>query len=137
MKNLSTAIYSQAKAATTFWTAIGGKFYKKKAPANATYPYVIYDVIDENGDGTFTEEIEEHLCQFSIISADNSSTEAEDVYTLLRAVFDKCELTITGYTNLHTLWQHSTLFEDELPNPNGTGWVWHYAIDYNIMIQKN
>ena len=137
MKALSTAIYSKASAATVFWTAIGARFYKGKAPAGAVYPYVVYKMVYDNTANTFAENLEDCLFQFSIFSSDNSSSQVEDLFYALKAVYDECSLTVTGNTFLHMLRQQSTLFEDELPNPNGTGWVWHYAVDYNIMIQKN
>lgn len=137
MKALSQAIYTKASTSGAFWTAIGGRFYKGVAPANAVYPYVVYKMISDNADGGFVDVIEDCDFQFSIFSASSSSSEVEDLYTALKSVFDKCSLTVTGYTFLHMLRKHSTLFPDELPNPNGTGWVWHYATDYNIMIQKN
>lgn len=137
MKALSTAIYSKAAASTSFWTAIGARFYKGNAPAGAVYPYVVYKMVYDNAANTFAESLEDCLFQFSIFSSDNSSSQVEDLFTALKTVYDKCSLTVTGNTFLHMLRQQSTLFEDELPNPNGTGWVWHYAVDYNVMIQKN
>ena len=137
MKNLTTAIYKKVSTSGAFWTSIGGRFYKRVVPAGAAYPYVVYSIIYDNEDGTFQEEIEDCLCQVSILSADNSSTEIENLYTAVKGVLDKCNLSITGNTHLHMIRQHATLFEDELENPNGTGWVWHYAIDYNIMMQKD
>ena len=137
MKNLSTAIYTQAAASTAFMALIGSRFYKGNAPTGAVYPYVVYSMIYDNTANTFTDELEDCLFQFSIFSADNSSTAVENIFTSLKGVFDQCTLTVTGNTFLHMLRQQATLFQDELPNPNGTGWVWHYAVDYNIMIQKN
>lgn len=89
-------------------------------------------------DNTFREELEDVQMQFSIFSATNSSAEVEDIYTLLKIVYDKCSLTITGNTFLHMFRLQSTLMIDDVTvNPTGTGWVWHYAVDYNIMMQKN
>lgn len=139
MKALSQAIYTKASTSGAFWTAIGGRFYKGIVDPTKpiVYPYVVYMLVSDNADGGFREDIEDCDFQFSIFSASSSSSEIEDLYTALKSVFDKCSLTVTGYTFLHMLRKHSTLFADELPNPNGTGWVWHYATDYNILIQKN
>lgn len=137
MKALSQAIYTKASTSSAFWTAIGGRFYKHVAPSTATFPYIVYSLITDTTDNTFAEEIEDCNFQFSILSAAVSSAEVEDLYISLKSVFDKCKLTVTGNTHLHTLRTHATLFQDEIANPNGSGWVWHYAVDYNIMIQKN
>jgi len=137
LKNLSTAIYTLTSASGAFWTSIGGRFYKAVAPSGAVYPYVVYSMIYDNNEGTFQEDIEDCLFQFSIFSSDNSSLEVENLYTAMKAVFDKCQLSITGNTALHMLRNSATLIQDELENPNGTGWVWHYAVDYNIMMQKD
>jgi len=137
MKNLTTAIYSKASNSAAFWVLCGGRFYKGVAPLNAAYPYIVFKLVSDNTDHTFQEEIEDCEFQFSIFSAEYSSLEVENLYTSLKSVFDKCVLSITGNTHLHMLRNFSTLFEDEMENPNGTGWVWHYAVDYNILMQKN
>jgi hypothetical protein len=137
MKALSTAIYSKASASGAFWTKIGGRFYKVVAPATATFPYVVFKMISDDTDNTFREELEDVTYQFSIFSADSSSLQVEEIYDLLKSVFDKCSLSITGNTHIHMLRNHSELIADERNNPNGSGWVWHYAVDYNIIMQKN
>lgn len=137
MKALTTAIYTKGTTATALTSLISTRFYKGVAPAGASYPYIVYSLIYDNTANTFSDELEDCLFQFSIFSAENSSAEVENIFTALKGVFDKCTLSVTGNTFLHMLRQQSTLFQDELPNPNGTGWVWHYAIDYQIMMQKN
>jgi len=137
MKALSTAIYSKASGSSALWTKIGGRFYKVAAPATAIFPYIVFSLISDDTDHTFREEIEDVTYQFSIFSATASSLEAEDIYDLLKGVFEKCSLSITGNTHIHMLRTQTELFADERNNPNGTGWVWHYAVDYNIIMQKN
>lgn len=137
MKALTTAIYAKGSTAAGLTALISTRFYKHVAPPGATFPYIVFSLIHDDEAGTFQEEIEDCLFQFSIFSADNSSTEVENIYNAFKTVFDKCTLSVTGNSFIHMLRQHATLFPDELENPNGTGWVWHYAIDYNIMMQKN
>ena len=56
MNVLFQGIYSKL-AGSALNTAIGGRLYLKKAPQQATYPYVVYDLITQYDDLDFTDEI--------------------------------------------------------------------------------
>jgi len=136
MKALTTAIYAKA-AGSAFETAIGGRFYKGRAPEGAAYPYAVYLLVSDVSDPTFTEQLEDVVIQFSLFSNASSSGEIEDIFKNLKALYDDCALTIVGSTHIWMMRQNATLSPEEHTTPAGTVEVWHYAIDYSIMTQEN
>lgn len=132
MKALTTAIYAKASG-SAFSTAIGGRLYKGRAPDGAVYPYVVYMVISETPDPTFSDDLENVLVQFSIFSSASSSGEAEDIYALLCALYDNCALTITGETMIYMQRQVATPMVEDHVTVSGTLEVWHYAVDYAVL----
>lgn len=137
MKYLSTAIYARCAVGTPLHTAIGGRIYKHRAPDAPTYPYVVYGLVSDVADPTFTEGLEDVLIQFSLFSSDSSSGEIEDMFTYLRTLYDDCIMPMTGAVHLSMRRQDTTLVMEDHPTPTGTMQIWHYAVDYAIMFQRN
>jgi len=136
MKNLSTAIFSKITG-SAFSTSIGGRLYKSRAPQNATWPYVVYYLISDVPADTFTERLEDVTIQFSIFSNASGTTEIEDIFTNLKALFDYCSLTITGNAHLLMQRQNASLSSGEIDEKEGGGLYFQYDIDYNVMMKKN
>ena len=138
MKKLTTAIYTKA-AGTALHASVGGRIYKGRAPEGAQYPYIVYRVISDVPDGTFTEDYEDYLIEFNIFSADPYSTnEVETILGYLTALYDECSLSISsGGGYLLRMWrQNTTPISEEHTTPAGTAEVWHYAVDYAVLIEK-
>lgn len=136
MKNLSIAIYSKL-AGSALNTAVGGRFYKGRAPEGTVYPYVVYMLISDVPANTFTEYLENVLIQFSLFSSASGSTEVEDIYSNLKTLYDECTMTITGNTLLWMKRESAILMVEDHTTASGTMDVWHYAVDYSIMMKKN
>ena len=139
MKNLATAITTKFTAApggvhNSFYTDIGGRFYRGRAPARTQYPYAVYLLpISDVPEKTFTEDYENVLIQFSLFSDSSSSSEVEDMFTYLKALYDECSLTITGSTLVWMKRGNATLADEEHTTPSGTTKVWAYHIEYEIL----
>ena len=114
---------------------IGTRLYKGRAPANATYPYIVYMTISDNPDYTFSEDFEDVVIQFSIFSSTSSSTEAEDIYTDLKTLYDECTMSITGQTLVWMVRQNAILMVEDHTTKSGTIQAWHYAVDYRIIVK--
>lgn len=134
MKALSQAIYSYS-VNSAFSNAIGGRFYKARAPEGTIYPYAIYLLVSDVPDNTFTENLEDVLIQFSLFSSASSSTEVEDMFTALKALYDDCALTITGSTLIWMQRGLASLDPEEHTTQDGTVEVWHYSVEYSIKTQ--
>lgn len=135
MKVLTTAIFGKAAVGTALYTAVGGRIYKGRAPDETAYPYIVYQLVSDVADWTFTENLEDVLIQFSIFSSASSSSEVEDLYVYLKALYDNCTLVLAGSTLLWMHRTHATLMTEEHTTPTGTANVWHYAVDYSVYIE--
>ncbi len=135
MKELSKAIFAKL-AGSALDTAIGGRFYKARAPEGTAYPYVIFMLVSDVPADTFKDKLDDVLIQFSLFSSASSSTEIEDIYANLETLYDDCSLTITGSTAIWMKRQNATLMMEDHITSNGTVEVWHYAVDYSIIAQR-
>ncbi len=135
MRALSTAIYSKV-AGSPFYTAIGGRFYKNRVPQDMAWPYAIYFIITNSPENTFTDHIENVIVQFSLFSSTSSSSEIEDLYTLLKNIFDDTTFTITGNKLIVLERQSASLESIPADTEEGTGEYWQYDIDFNITMQR-
>ena len=135
MINLSKALITKA-ASSDFLSDVQGRLFKGRAPEGAQYPYAVYLIVSNAPEKTYTESFENTIIQFSLFSAASGSTEIENMYTDLKALYDECAMTIPG--GLSTLiWmkrENATLMVEDHTTPAGVG-VWHYAVDYTIMTQ--
>ena len=131
MKALSAAIYGKLSG-SALAARIGTRLYKGRAPEGATYPYVVYLIVANSPEKTFSEDFENTLIQFSIFSDASGSTEVEDIYTDLKTLFDECSLTITGSTLVWMKRENTMLMVEDHTTTAGTIQVWHYAVEYSI-----
>jgi len=132
MLNLTTGVYSKA-AGTALMTSIGNRLYKGRAPANATYPYVVYQVVTDVPDYTFKRDYESVIVQFSIYSIASGTTEIETIYNHLRTVYDDCSLTIADATQIWMVRDNAVFQTEDHTTPSGTAQVWAYYVDYSIL----
>jgi hypothetical protein len=132
MKNLTTAIYGKLSG-SSLSTLIGDRLFKGRAPENTEYPYVVFFVVSDVPDLTFTEDYEDILLQFSLFSSTSSTTEIEDMYAALKSLYDECALTITGATLVWMKRANSQFMVEDHETPSGTSQVYHYAVDYDIL----
>ena len=135
MLNLKKAIYG--KLANSLLTAdIGGRFFDTQAIEGAEYPYAVYMIVSGYPEKTFTEDFEVALIQFSLFSATpNDSTEIETMFNHLKTLFDECALSVTGADWFHWMKrQNATLMVEDHTTLAGTIQVFHYAVDYEVMI---
>lgn len=129
MKPLSEAIYSTFSANPTgsLYLAVEGQLYKFEADRKlASAPYITYQFISDKTEDLLREEFEDVLVQFDIISEEESSDEIEDIYDLLKEMYDWCELSISG-KNFVFMRRELTTFMRDLENN-----YWQYSITYRV-----
>ena len=133
MLNLSTAIYGKLSG-SALADHIGTRLYKGRAPENATYPYIVFMIVSNVPEKTFSENFEITTIQFSIFSSTSGSTEAENIYTDLKTLYDECAMTVTSSTWFYWMKRlNATLMVEDHTVKAGTIQIWHYAVDYEIM----
>lgn len=81
MNTLLASIFSEFTAGTDLYTALGGRLYYDRAPADntAVTSYGVYMAITSVGEDTFTETIEEVGIQFSFFA--DTLTEINNLVT--------------------------------------------------------
>lgn len=131
MKNLTTAIYTKALG-STLYSLVGGRFYKGRPPEAVTFPYLVYSVVTDIPFRTFSEEYENVEMQFSLFSETSSTSELEDMYTALKALYDEEALTIIGSTLVWMRRLNANFMVDEHTTPSGTKTVWAYHVNFDI-----
>ena len=127
MQVLFTGLYNKYLSDAALKAVITG-FYFTEAPQDAAMPYVVYNLVSNVPDWTYTEDMENSLIQFSIFDDHSSSTTINDIYEKLTALFDWCVLTIEGYSHIYMKREFNILTRE-----NDT---WHYAIQYRNEVQK-
>lgn len=136
MKALSQAIFSKLSG-SLLDTDINGRLYKGQADDGAEFPYAVYQIVSDVPERTFTERFENVLIQFSLFSAASGSTEIEDMFSHLKALYDECSLSITGYTLNWMRMSNAVQMTDEVTTTNGTQKVWVYHVDFEVMMSLN
>jgi hypothetical protein len=138
IKELFKAIYSRFSVVTNdLNTDVGGRFYKDIAPDNPEYPYVVYSMISDVPDKTFTEDMEDVYIQFSLFSNSSSSTEIEDMYSHLKELYDECQMVPTGSDLVWMKRENATRIDSDEVTTNGTTHIYGYAVDYIVKISKH
>ena len=127
MQVLFTGLYNKYLSDAALKAAITG-FYFTEAPQDAVMPYVVYNLVSNVPDWTYTEDMENSLIQFSIFDNNSSSTTINDIYAKLTALFNWCSLSVTGYSHIYMKREFNIL-------TRGND-IWKYVIQYRNEIQK-
>lgn len=134
MKYLTTAICGKLSG-SALSAHIANRMYKGRAPEGAEYPYIVFLTVSDVPNLTFSEDFEDVVIQFSLFSDASGSTEIEDMFTDLKTLYDECTMTITSETLVNMMRQSASLMVEDHTVKNGTIKVWHYAVDYWLMVK--
>lgn len=133
-QRLLTGIFSLAKG-SCFLNDIGARLFCDYAPEGVDYPHVVFFIVTANPEYTFSGAIEDVTVQFSIFSTSESAVEIAKIAKDLKAVYDDCELNVTGYTRIWMIRKGTVTTVENMDAPTGTPLVRHWAIDYSVKIQ--
>ena len=102
MKEVLDAIYAKL-AGSAFSISLGGRIYFQQAPAEATFPYCVYDLVDYLREDTFAYQIATVNVQFAIYAKASlkgvlSPGELLAAQAQLWALYDFCTLTPATFT---------------------------------------
>ena len=128
MKELFAAIYTRfaAEPHNALYTALGGQFYNTQVPDGVSMPWGVFTLVSNIPQRTFdAEPIENARIQISLFSDDiMSAIEITNLYAYADALFDCCELSISGHN--HLIMERT--FNQLLKEPD----YWHYIIEYRV-----
>jgi len=127
MQVLFTGLYSKFSNNAALKAVVSG-MYLTEAIQGAEYPYIVYHLISNIADWTYTEDMENSLIQFSIFDNHNSSTTILDIFEKLKTCYDWTTLTVTGYSSIYIKREFNILTRE-----NG---IWKMDVQYRIEVQK-
>ena len=135
MKNLTTAIWGKLSG-SALASRISNRLYKGQAPDGATYPYSVFFIVSGSPDPVFQINYEDITVQFSLFSSTSGSTEVEDMFTDLKALYDDCTLTPTSETVIYMKRVNYTgANKEDHITLAGTQSVWAIHADYGIFVK--
>jgi hypothetical protein len=109
---------------STLSSDVAGRIFLDEAPQEAEKPYVVFFIVSDVPEKTFTEDFENIIIQFSLFSDSEGAAEITTMYNDLKTLFDECTFSITASTLIWTNRVNlTTMFEDG---------VRHWAVDYEI-----
>lgn len=118
--------------AHAYYVAIGGRQYLNRALQGATLPYVIFFMVSDVADRSFTEQEEEFLIQFNIFTEQPDATEAGTILAALYTRYDYCTLTVSGY-NFISMQRDFAVPNNDLTQDTP---IHGYSVQYTVNIQK-
>lgn len=136
MQNLLTAITNKISG-SALSDDVGGRIYLDEAPDEAAYPRIVFLIVTDVPEKTFTEDYENIDIQFSLYSISESPAEIVDMHADLKTLFDECSLTITGSTLVWMKRTNMTTMVDDVTTTEGTTRCKHWAVDYEIKTSLN
>src|SRR3972149_9350176 len=133
MNNLLKGIMDKISG-SSLSSDVGGRIFLDEAPQGSEYPYIVFFIISDVPQDTFTEYLDDILIQFSIFSASQGATEITTIYNDLISLFDNCALTITSDIHISMMRQNLTTMTEDIVLTDATQRVKHWAVDYSILL---
>ena len=135
MNSLFQAVYNRFSSTTGsgFYNDVSGRAYLKKAPQGATFPYCVYFNAADDTEYDFSDEREEILMQFNVFSQNSSALQAGQLSKSLKAMFDNCTLTVTGWNHLEFRRLNPGHSNDDLKQDPP---IYGYSVEYNVLLEK-
>ena len=135
MKAIYDAIYAKFAPSGTkpsVYSDLGGRMYPHEAPQGVTFPYGVYMLIGDSPDYYFDDEqLEDLTVQFMLFDkpGNSSSVNLMTYYGHLDALYNKCSLTVVGYTHLEMVREWGYPLRDLENN------IWQYVVQYGVLLE--
>lgn len=114
MNAIDTAIRSTLCGGTALTTMLAGtaSVYHIRAPDNASYPYVVFNVQGGGAENITPSDLQNYVYYIRGYT-ETSSTNASLIHEQIKVLLDKQTLTVTGYTNFWTRFETELEFATE------------------------
>ena len=99
------------------------------APQSTPYPFVVFQIVDDTPSYNFSDDFENTLVQFRLVSKTGSSTQLNGMFTALKA-FDFAVLTVADYTTVSMA--RNTAIKSKNEDEE-----WVYLVLYKVLLQKD
>lgn len=132
MTELDTAIIAKFKTKTgevfnSLYTSVSGRMYNEKASLDTPQPFIVFHEITDMYEYNFTDDFENIVIQFNIYA--DTVGETNSIFGYLKALYDNCSLTVTGYTHIYMRRERS--YRMRLDN------YFSRIVEYRILVEKN
>lgn len=125
MKALFQAIYIVFQG-SALDESLDGKLFPDETPQGKRLPYGIYSMTSAVAGYTFTDVHERVLLQFDLYAA--TDVDADDLYEDLKALFDDCSLSVTGFR----FGKMERVSAQRIKDPH----YWRWIVEYVITLEK-
>ena len=136
MKALFQAIQTKfsAEPHNDLYTALNGHMALAHASQAWSMPYGVYLLVSNVPMYTFDDdEIENARIQISLFSDDPAATEITNLYDYADALYQHCQLSISGHNHLIMERIDNQLLCET--DENGNFQYWHYIIEYRVQYE--
>ena len=137
MISMTKAVYEKAYEDTTLRGLVNGRIFEDVAPQNTGLPYIVYSVISEVSNPTFTEKYENYRVQFSVISSESTPTEAKEILKAVKEVFDDSDFRAREGRIISMRRISAAVNPVAADTLNGTGLEWQADVDYDLVYLRD
>jgi len=127
MQVLFQGIWNKFNGNAALKAAVTG-MYLTEAPQTAVMPYIVYHLISNVADWTYTEDMENSLIQFSIYDNNSSSVNILSIFEKLKTCYDWVVLTVTGYSSIYVKREFNILTRENS--------IWKMDVQFRTEIQR-
>lgn len=106
------------------YTLLGGRFYLDVAPNETESPYGVFSVVSSVPVHDTGGNREELLIQITVVSS-TGATQACALFDAVKTLYDRCELTITG-------WSAIRMLRTGQDGPTKVDTDWYMSADYSV-----
>ncbi len=117
MNVIDTSLRATLCGGTALTSMLAGtaSVYHIRAPDGASFPYVLFDVQGGGPENVNPSDLGNYVYYVRAYTL-TGATNASLIHNQVRALLDKAELTVTGYTNIWTRLETELEIVDETPD---------------------
>ncbi len=134
MSALRTAVYNEFRAdsnAPLYVDLDGTRLYYDEAPQVPTYPYCVFQFLNERYEFQFVERFEDTMVQFNYFSKKQSPDICDDGVADIKTMFDWTNLTVSGFLFLKMERTFSMPARKIQPEN-----AWKGIVRYDLLVQE-
>jgi hypothetical protein len=109
-------------------TAVAGRMYSYEAPENTPFPYIIHMAPVNETTYTMDTKHNEVDYVFNIVAELGEADEAAEILDLLTALYDDCDLSVSGYT-------FKLMEQRRIQQSHEPGEEWVFVVQYKVFLE--
>ena len=114
---------------------VNNQLFKGRAPDSVSFPYAVFRVITTIPKRNFIDNYNGVVVQFGLYSSTSETTQVENMFSHLKALYDECSMSITDETLIWFRRVNAVFQVEDHTIPSGTQRVWAWYVDYRIIVE--